>query len=85
MSKDAAQLKELFLTLITPLVNQPDEIRINPVEQGNTIVLELQVAPSDIGKVIGKRGVRAQSIRQVMKAYAGQMRRRVVVDILDQD
>lgn len=83
MSKDANHLKELFSTLIIPLINEPDDVRINAIEQGNTIVLELRVAPSDIGKVIGKKGTRAQAIRQIMKAYAAQMRRRVVVDILD--
>lgn len=83
MSKDAAQMKELFLTLITPMVNHPEAVRVNPVEQGNTVVIELHVDPSDMGKVIGKRGVRAQALRQVMKAYANQIRRRVVVEIVD--
>lgn len=83
MSKDASLFKELFLTLITPMINHPEEVRINPVEQGNTIIIEVHVAPGDMGKVIGKRGARAQALRQIMKAYANKMRRRVVVDILD--
>jgi predicted RNA-binding protein YlqC (UPF0109 family) len=83
MNYDAAQMKELLITLVTPLVNHPEEVRVNPVEQGNTVVLEVRVAQSDMGKVIGKRGIRAQAIRQVMKAYANTLRRRVIVDISD--
>ncbi|MGI6545315.1 MAG: KH domain-containing protein [Fastidiosipilaceae bacterium] len=83
MNNDATQMKELLVTLITPLVNYPEDIRVTPVEQGNTIVVEVRVAPSDMGKVIGKKGVRAQAIRQVMKSYANSLRRRVVVDISD--
>lgn len=83
MTKDAAQMKELFLTLVMPMVNHPEDVRINPVEQGNTIVIEVHVAPSDMGKVIGKRGSRAQAMRQIMRAYANRLHRRVVVDIVD--
>lgn len=83
MKNDANQMKDLLVTLVTPLVNHPEEIRVTPVEQGNTIVLEVRVAPSDMGKVIGKRGARAQALRQVMKSYANRIRRRVIVDIAE--
>lgn len=83
MSTETNRMRDLLLTLIRPLVNHPDEININPVEQGGTVVLEVRVDPEDMGKVIGKGGRRAEAIRTVMKAQASRLRRRVIVDILD--
>ncbi|NJP39879.1 KH domain-containing protein [Oscillospiraceae bacterium HV4-5-C5C] len=73
----------LLKTLINPLVNHPEDINIQPAEQGNTVVLEVRVNPEDMGKVIGKGGRRAEALRTVMKAQATRLGRRVVVDILD--
>ncbi len=75
-------MKELLKTIAQALVNEPDKVVINQVDQGNTIVLELSVAPEDMGKVIGKQGRRAQAIRSVMKAKATLEGKRVVVDIV---
>lgn len=83
MSTEGNRMRDLLHTLIKPLVNHPDEIKINPVEQGGTVLLEVRVDPEDMGKVIGKGGRRAEAIRTVMKAQATRLRRRVVVEILD--
>ncbi len=83
MSAESNRMRDLLLTLIRPLVNNPDEIHINPVEQGGTVVLEVKVDPEDMGKVIGKGGRRAEALRTVMRAQASRLHRRVIVDILD--
>ena len=75
-------MKELLKIITQPLVNEPDKIIINEIDQGNTIVLEIRVAPEDMGKVIGKQGRRAQAIRSVMKAKATLEGKRVIVDIV---
>ena len=75
-------MKDLLQTIVTPLVSNPEAIVINESDQGNTIYLELSVDQSDMGKVIGRQGRRAQAIRSVMKARATLLGKRVVVDIV---
>ena len=75
-------MKELLKTITQALVNEPDKVVVNQIDQGNTIVLELKVAQEDMGKVIGKQGRRAQAIRSVMKAKATLEGKRVIVDIV---
>ena len=75
-------MKELLKTITQSLVNEPDKVVVNQIDQGNTIVLELRVAQEDMGKVIGKQGRRAQAIRSVMKAKATLEGKRVIVDII---
>jgi uncharacterized protein len=74
-------MKNLLRTIAQELVNEPDKVVVNQIEQGYTTVLELSVAPNDMGKVIGKKGKRAQAIRSVVKAKATRDGKRVVVDI----
>lgn len=74
-------MKELLRTLVQPLVSDPEAVNITEVEQGNTIILQLKVAPDDMGKVIGRQGRRAQAIRSVIKARATRLGKRAVVDI----
>ncbi|MDD2579858.1 MAG: KH domain-containing protein [Clostridia bacterium] len=76
-------MKALLQTIINPLVSHPELIKIEEIDQGRTVVLELQVAPDDMGKVIGKQGRRAQAIRSVMKALATRQGKRVIVNIGD--
>lgn len=82
MSREDQAMKDLLHTIVKPLVSNPEAIVINQVNQGNTIVLELKVDQSDMGKVIGKQGRRAQAIRSIMKARATLQGKRVVVDIV---
>lgn len=70
------------MTVVKPLVSDTSAVTINQVDQGHTIVLELKVAPDDMGKVIGKQGRRAQAIRAIVKARATRLGKRVVVDIV---
>ena len=64
------KMKELLETIARALVDEPDIVIVKKIDQGNTVVLEIQVAPGDMGKIIGKQGRRAQAIRAVMKAKA---------------
>ncbi|NLM77799.1 MAG: KH domain-containing protein [Ruminococcaceae bacterium] len=75
-------MKDLLLTIVKPLVSNPEAIAINQINQGHSVVLELTVDPSDMGKVIGRQGRRAQAIRSVMKARATLQGTRVIVDIV---
>jgi len=82
MSRDDQAMKELLLTIVKPLVGNPQAIVINQINQGHAVVLDLHVDPSDMGKVIGKQGRRAQAIRSIMKARATLQGKRVIVDIV---
>ncbi|MCI9105886.1 MAG: KH domain-containing protein, partial [Lachnospiraceae bacterium] len=63
------------------LVENPDEVVVTETEKDGEIVIELKVAPSDMGKVIGKQGRIAKAIRSVVKAAASKEDKKVVVDI----
>lgn len=75
-------MKELLEVIAKNLVDNPDEVTINEVERDNTTVLELKVASSDMGKVIGKQGRIAKAIRSVVKAAAIRENKKVVVEIV---
>lgn len=77
-------LKELLITLAKGLVEHPDEVVVLRTEGENGLVVyELHVAPSDMGKVIGKQGRIAKAIRSVMKAAAARENEKIQVDIVD--
>jgi predicted RNA-binding protein YlqC (UPF0109 family) len=82
VNREDTAMKELLMTVVKPLVSDPAAVTINQVDQGHTIVLELKVAPEDMGKVIGKQGRRAQAIRSIVKARATRLGKRVIVDIV---
>ncbi|NLJ70154.1 MAG: KH domain-containing protein [Clostridiaceae bacterium] len=74
---------DLLKTLVEPLVDNIDDVKIDQIDRGNTVVLEVRVNPEDMGRVIGRRGRRAQAIRSVMRAKAKLENKRVIVDIVD--
>lgn len=75
-------MKTLVEVIAKSLVDNPDEVVVTEKETGKTTVLELKVAASDMGKVIGKQGRIAKAIRSVVKAAASKEEKKVVVDIL---
>jgi uncharacterized protein len=77
-------LKELVATIARALVDEPDAIDVREIEEGNHTIIELRVAKSDIGKVIGKDGKTAQSIRMLLTAACQKNGRRVHLDIFDE-
>jgi len=77
-------MKELVEVIAKALVDSPDEVIVVPREEDDgTIVLELHVAKEDMGKVIGKKGRIAKSIRTVVKTAATKQNLKVVVDIVE--
>jgi len=75
-------MRELVELLAKSLVDNPDQVSVNVVESDKTLVLELRTAPEDMGKVIGKQGRIARSIRTIVKAAATREGKKVVVDII---
>ncbi|HHW22512.1 MAG TPA: KH domain-containing protein [Clostridiaceae bacterium] len=75
-------MKELLEKIARSLVDNPDEVSVTEVDNGNSLILELRVAEEDMGKVIGKQGRIAKAIRVVMKAAAVHENKRVVVEIV---
>lgn len=75
-------MKNLVEILAKALVDQPDKVAVNQVEGEKSIILELRVDGDDMGKVIGKQGKIAKSIRTVVKAAAAKEGKRVVLEIL---
>ena len=75
-------MKELVEVIAKSLVDNPDEVLVTETETDKAIVVELRVAQSDMGKVIGKQGRIAKAIRAVVKAASSQEDKKVVVDIL---
>ena len=76
-------MKELVEYIAKALVDHPDRVEVRQVEGERSVILELRVAPEDMGKVIGKQGRIAQAIRVVAKAAALRMGKNVHVEILD--
>ena len=74
-------MKQLLVDIVKPIVDHPDEVVVVERASGDMIVLELTVAKSDIGKVIGRGGKIAKSIRNVVRAAAAKENKRVIVDI----
>ena len=75
-------MKELLLYIARNLVEHPEQVTVESFE-GDPLVLELRVAPEDMGKVIGRGGRSAQEIRAIMKAVAQRKGVRVSVEIVD--
>ena len=75
-------MKELVEVIATSLVDYPNAGVVTETEKEKAIVIELHVAASDMGKVIGKQGRIAKAIRSVVKAAASKSEKKVVVDIV---
>ena len=75
-------MKNLVEVIAKALVENPEEVVVTETEKERVIVVELRVAPSDMGKVIGKSGRIAKAIRSVVKAASSSYEKKVVVDIL---
>ena len=77
-------MKELVEVIATSLVDHPEEVVVTETVTDKSIVLELKVAPDDMGKVIGKQGRIAKAIRTVVKSAASKDDKKVIVEILQQ-
>lgn len=76
-------MKELLETLARALVDKPDEVEVSVVEGEKSVILQLKVAPDDVGKVIGKQGRIAKALRTIVKASSVKEGKKAVVEIID--
>jgi uncharacterized protein len=78
-----ADMKDLVEMIAKALVDNPEQVIVTEVEGEQTTVLELRVAPSDLGKVIGKQGRTARCIRTLLGAAGMKLKKRFVLEILE--
>jgi len=76
-------MKDLISYIAQALVDHPEEVSVSEVEGDQTLVLELRVAKSDLGKIIGKHGRNAHAIRTILSAASGKTRRRHILEIIE--
>jgi len=76
-------MKELLVYIAQNLVEHPDQVSVTEVDKGGETVLELRVASTDMGKVIGRQGRIAKEIRSLMRSVAQRKGVRISVDIVD--
>jgi len=75
-------MKELVEAIAKALVDNPDQVQVRAIEGEQVTVFELRVHPSDLGKVIGRHGRTAESIRTILAAAGMKLRKRVKLEIL---
>ncbi len=83
MTETAADMRTLVEQIAQALVDAPAEVKVTPVEDGDATVLELRVAQTDLGKVIGKQGRTAKSIRTILGAASMKLKKRYVLEIIE--
>jgi uncharacterized protein len=76
-------VRDLLEDLARRLVDDPGAVRVDREERDDVVVLRLQVAKEDVGKVIGRQGRIARALRQLVRAYSGRERKRFMLEIVD--
>ncbi|NTU42534.1 MAG: KH domain-containing protein [Nitrospirales bacterium] len=76
-------MKALIETMARSLVDRPEEVKVAEIEGEKTTVFELRVAPTDLGKVIGKQGKTARAMRTILGAAGTKLGKRCVLEILE--
>ena len=76
-------LREVIETIAKALVDSPDEVTVREIDGEATTVLELKVAPGDLGKVIGKQGRTARAMRTLLRAAGMKLKKRFVLEIVE--
>ncbi|MDX6490066.1 MAG: uncharacterized protein QOD43_311 [Gaiellaceae bacterium] len=76
-------MAEIVEYLARRLVDEPDAVRVDQIDRDDTTVLQLWVAPDDVGKVIGRQGRIARALRTVVRASAARDERRVMLEIME--
>lgn len=82
-AENAAALKGLIENIARALVDNPEKVDVTEVDGNSTVVLELRVAKEDLGKIIGKQGRTARSMRTILSAASTKARRRAVLEIIE--
>jgi len=78
-------MKQLILKIVQALVDLPDAVSVEVIEDRESTILQVRVAPQDIGKVIGKQGSTARSLRTILGAASMKLHHRFSLDILEDD
>ena len=77
-------MKELVECMAKALVDNPDQVEVTEIVGEHTLVIEVKVAKEDIGQIIGKKGRNVQAMRLILNAAFAKLRKRVVLEIIDQ-
>jgi len=83
--QSAQKMRQLILEIVQALVDYPDTVTVELIEDRDSTILQVCVAPQDIGKVIGKQGRTARSLRTILGAASMKMHHRFSLDILEDD
>ena len=76
-------MRDFVETLVKAIVDREDQVRLNVIESGSMIVIELRVAKEDMGKVIGREGAMVWSLRLLVSNAAARLHKRAVLEILE--
>ena len=79
------RMRQLILEIVQALVDQPDGVSVELIEDREATILQARVAPQDIGKVIGKQGRTARSLRTILGAASMKLRHRFALDIIEDE
>jgi len=79
------RMRQLILEIVQALVDQPDGVSVELIEDREATILQVRVAPQDIGKVIGKQGRTARSLRTILGAASMKLRHRFALDIIEDE
>ena len=77
-------MKELVECMAKAMVDNPDQVEVTEIAGRDTSVIEVKVAKEDMGQIIGKKGRNAQAMRTLLNAASAKLRKRVVLEIIDQ-
>jgi predicted RNA-binding protein YlqC (UPF0109 family) len=78
-------MRMLVEQIAQALVDAPEQVQVTPVEDGDATILELRVAPTDLGKVIGRQGRTAKSIRTILGAASMKFKKRYMLEIIEEE
>lgn len=76
-------MDKLIAQIARALVDSPDEVSVNEIEGNQITVIELRVAKSDLGKIIGKQGRNAQAMRTILSAASAKIKKRTILEIIE--
>ena len=85
MTEPNSDMRLLIEEIAKALVDESDKVSVQPVEEEDGTVLELRVAPGDLGKVIGKQGRTARSMRTLLSAASMKLKKRYTLDIVEEE
>ena len=76
-------MKELIKYIAQSLVDNPEEVEVSEIESEHSVVIELKVGKSDIGKVIGRKGRNVQAVRTILSAASAKVKKRALLEIIE--